>query len=257
MKNKSLALLILMATTYGMFAQESDIPAEILTYIKTAGVTEDGLPGGTEAEAEAFIDYLETDWKTVASLIGTGMEDREQALIFSAAEFLAPETYLSFTSEALRLFENGKVSQAPIENLISGQTRKDGFLYANSKDERTKQILLRASKALPDSSRVAREIDDALAGNVAGQIARQRAMNGLPVLETLRPEDPLGRQNSEGPSSEPIVGDQREASDSPIQTKGKDSKSPTLPKWPLVLGAIAVLSILVLLIRAFLRGRAS
>ncbi len=40
-------------------------------------------------------------------------------------------------------------------------------------------------------------------------------------------------------------------------TESEKAESPTLPKWALALIAVAALGILALLIRAFLRGRAS
>lgn len=251
-----------MAITLGSNAQDSGIPSGILTYIGTTGVTEDGLPGGNESDAEAFIAYLEGNWKAVMELLGTGIGDREQALIFSAAEFLGADAYLEFASQALTLFENGKVSQAPFENLISGLTRKDGFFYANSNDARVKRMLIRVKEVLPESSRVASEIENALAGNAAEELSRQRAMNGLPALESLGankpPEDTRDRQSPNGGVSRPITDSRDRSSDSQIETNEPNAGSESSSIRPIfIILAIAVLGILVLLIGVFLRGRAS
>jgi hypothetical protein len=252
-----------MSIASGVVAQNSDIPPNILTYLKTAGTTEDGLPGGSEADAESFIAYFAKEWETVVTLLGTGLEDRKQALIFSAAEFLDPETYLSVTSEAIELFEDGKVTQGPLENLVSGQTRKDGFLFANADDGRIKRILLRAAEVLPDDSRVVTEIENALAGDLSHEISRQRAMSGMPPLESLDQEgshkESADLQSREGSSSEASSVTSNESTGNRVDSEELDGgfESPTLPKWALAVIVVAAVGILLLLIQAFLRGRAS
>lgn len=260
MKKKLLILLVLMKIVSGAAAQDSDIPSEILTYIETAGVTEDGLPGGKEADAEAFIEYFGNDWKTVVALLGDGLDGREQALIFSAAEFLDPDIYLAVAIEALGLFEDRKVSQGPLENLISGQTRKDGFFYANSEDARVRQMLLRAREALPEGSRVVSEIENALAGDISEEISRQRAINGLSALESLDPDQPPektpDRQNTNGEASGANTETQDGSSGSSIKTTERSGKSESMSVKPIfVIAVSAVLGILIFLLRAFLRGR--
>lgn len=258
MRARLLVLLVSMNIASEVAAQNSGIPPEILAYIETAGVTEDGLPGGKEADAEAFIAYFEKEWESVMALLRTGLEGREQSLIFSAAEFLQPETYASVASEALGLFEDGKVSQGLLENLISGRTRKDGFFYANAEDARIQQILRRATEVLPNGSRVVVEIENALASDISDEISRQRAMNGMPPLESLNqeqsPHNTPNLQNRRGEASGSSDGALADRIHSQGRSGGSES---TLVKPLLVIVAIAVLGILLLLLRAFLRGRAS
>lgn len=255
-------MLVSMSITSGAIAQNSDIPPNILTYLETAGTTEDGLPGGSEADAELFIDYFAKEWETVIALLGTGLEGRKQALIFSAAEFLDPETFLSVTSEAIDLFEDGKVAQGPLENLISGQTRKDGFLFANTDEARIKQILWRAAEVLPDDSRVIAGIEDALAGDLLHEISRQRAMSGMPPLESLDqegiPKESTDLQSREAGSPEASSVTSNEPLGNRVNSEepSAESESPSLPKWALAVIVVAVLGILFLLVRAFLRNQA-
>lgn len=252
-------VIILVVTMRLSNAENTGIPEKQFSYLKSARVSEDGAPGGSEKDAASFVDYLESDKQAVIDLLSEGIGNREQALVFACAEFMSPWSYVDFVARVSDLFEEGKVSQKSFEDLVSGLSIKDGFLYFNASHPDVKEILVQAKRALPPESSIVDNIARALNGDAAEEVRRRRSLAGYPPFEKLKtsqnaPKTP--KNYSLTPGSEVSHSTNETGDDLSGNAQNITKEEGITSRLPWIIGGVLPLGIFILFLK-ILKGKST
>ena len=127
-------LSAIIATLFTMNLHAITPPQEVERFLedKNNTLSEDGLLPETPPQVLDFARFVVGNWTQVgASFLTLAPDARRQQLIVTAAEFLPPQSYVTFIGKICDLNASGKVTLDTIKTIATAKMFKNGFLAYN------------------------------------------------------------------------------------------------------------------------------